>query len=94
MEKLREFKKEITVIIYYILFLTAIFTVDSFIPGGVHGPGFSFVLFMFFALASAIYFAAQLLMSTKKYGKCLLIHLTVWLALFIWIKFQFFSNDY
>lgn len=88
-------KMEIVVILYYAIFLTAMLTIDRFIAGGAHGPGFSLLLFMLFVPISIGYFIFQL--ATLNRGgnnrNCLYIHLAVWIALFVWIKFFLMAND-
>jgi hypothetical protein len=78
-------KKEIVVILYYAVFITAILTVDRFIPGGRHGPGFSLLIIMLFVPLSIGYFIMQLATLGRDNHKCIYIHLAVWVALFLWI---------
>jgi hypothetical protein len=79
-------KKEIVVILYYAIFITAILTVDQFISGGVHGPGFSLLIIMLFVPLSIGYFIMQLATLGNDNHKCIYIHLAIWVALFFLIN--------
>ena len=79
-------KKEIVVILYYVIFVTAILTIDRLIPAGRHGPGFSLLIIMLFVPLSIGYFIVQLAKAGDDYRKCLFIHLAVWIVLFIFVQ--------
>jgi hypothetical protein len=83
MGKVIKFRREIIVVLYYAIFLTAIVAIDRIIPGGgVHGPGFSYFLMLLFIPVTIGYFIMQLT-KLEPNRNCIYIHLFVWVALFI-----------
>lgn len=82
MEKLARFRKEILVISYYVIFVTAICTIDFFAPThGAHSPGLSFLLALLFIPTTLVYFIIQLFRLGRN-RNCIFIHLAVWVVLF------------
>jgi len=87
MTKATLLRKEIFVLLYYAIFLTAILAADRIFEIGRHGPGFSVILILLFIPATIGYFTFQAA-RLERNRNCIFIHLAVWVALFIWISYK------
>ncbi len=83
-------RKELKLVLFYIIYLIGVYVVDKLAPSGPCTPGPGFLLFMLFIPISIILFLKDIFKYIKNPERsrlyCIIIHPTVWAILFILLK--------